>query len=135
MAPNLLKAASSALLLSGAVHAASATSGSLSVLSFNVAGLPAILQDNDESGDKTTNTELIGTYFSEYDFDLIHVQEDFNYHAALCKSAFSKPQDKDPELGTASVRNIILTSAPKKTPLTRTRSAPPPPEVRPSVPV
>lgn len=85
MAPNLLKAASSALLLSGAVRAASATTGSLSVLSFNVAGLPEILQNNDESGDKTTNTELIGTYFSEYDFDLINVQEDFNYHAALCK--------------------------------------------------
>lgn len=85
MASTLLKAASSALLLSRAVHAASATSGSLSVLSFNVAGLPAILQNNDESGDKTTNTELIGTYLSEYDFDLIHVQEDFNYHAALCE--------------------------------------------------
>lgn len=85
MATRLLKAASSLLLLSRAVQAASATSGSLSVLSYNVAGLPAILQDNDESGDKTVNTELIGTYFSEYDFDLIHVQEDFNYHAALCK--------------------------------------------------
>lgn len=83
MISTLLKAASSALLLSRAVHAA--TSGSLSVLSLNVAGLPAFLQDNDETGDKTTNTELIGTYFSEYDFDLIHVQEDFNYHAALCK--------------------------------------------------
>lgn len=89
MALNLLKAASSALLLSGAVRAASATSGSLSVLSFNVAGLPEILQNNDESGDKTTNTELIGTYFSEYDFDLINVQEDFNYHAALCKSSLT----------------------------------------------
>lgn len=94
MASTILKAASSALLFSRAVHAASATSGSLSVLSFNVAGLPAILQDNDESGDKTTNTELIGTYFSEYDFDLIHVQEDFNYHAALCKCNLSG--DKDP---------------------------------------
>lgn len=93
MALNLLKAASSALLLSGAVRAASATSGSLSVLSFNVAGLPEILQNNDESGDKTTNTELIGTYFSEYDFDLINVQEDFNYHAALCKSSVTQ----DPE--------------------------------------
>lgn len=86
MASTLLKAASSALLLSQVqVHATAVTSGDLSILSFNVAGLPALLQDNGESGDKTTNTELIGTYFSEYDFDLIHVQEDFNYHAALCK--------------------------------------------------
>lgn len=86
MASTFLKAASSALLLSRVgVHAAAVTSGDLSVLTFNVAGLPDILQSNGESGDKTVNTELIGTYFSEYDFDLIHVQEDFNYHAALCK--------------------------------------------------
>lgn len=80
-----LKAAASALLLIKAASADTVTSGDFSVLSFNVAGLPAILQDNDESGDKTTNTELIGTYFSEYNFDVIHVQEDFNYHAYLCK--------------------------------------------------
>lgn len=87
MASMFLRAATSALLLSRVgVQAAAVTSGDLSVLTFNVAGLPAIIQDNDESGDKTTNTELIGTYFSEYAFDLIHVQEDFNYHAALCKS-------------------------------------------------
>lgn len=81
----LLKVAASALLLTKAAIAETVTSGDFSVLSFNVAGLPAVLQDNDESGDKTTNTELIGTYFSEYNFDVIHVQEDFNYHAYLCK--------------------------------------------------
>ncbi|CAN8104090.1 unnamed protein product [Discula destructiva] len=89
MSSNLLKAASTALLLVQTqvpvvvAAAAAAASGSLCALSFNVAGLPAFLQDNGETGDKTTNTELIGTYFSEYDFDVIHVQEDFNYHAAL----------------------------------------------------
>lgn len=82
---TLLKAAASALLLTKAARAATATSGEFSILSFNVAGLPQILQDNDESGDKATNSELIGTYFSEYDFDVIHVQEDFNYHAYICK--------------------------------------------------
>lgn len=84
-ANKLFRAAVSVLLLANAAAADTATSGDFSVLSFNVAGLPAILQDNDESGDKATNTELIGTYFSEYDFDVIHVQEDFNYHAYLCK--------------------------------------------------
>lgn len=84
-ANNLLTAAVSVLLLANAAAADMVTSGDFSILSFNVAGLPAILQDNDESGDKATNTELIGTYFSEYDFDVIHVQEDFNYHAYLCK--------------------------------------------------
>lgn len=88
---TLLKAtAASALLLTKAVTADTATSGDFSILSFNVAGLPAILQDNDESGDKTTNSELIGTYFSAYDFDVIQVQEDFNYHAYICKRIRTK---------------------------------------------
>ncbi|KAL3476741.1 Endonuclease/exonuclease/phosphatase [Aspergillus californicus] len=52
-------------------------------LSFNVAGLPAILNSNDVPGDKATNTEIIGERFNQYVYDLIHVQEDFNYHAYL----------------------------------------------------
>ncbi|KAI1262630.1 Endonuclease/exonuclease/phosphatase [Xylariaceae sp. FL1019] len=62
---------------------AQAASGSFNVLSFNVAGLPAILNNNGVPGDKTTNTETIGTKFAQYDFDLIHVQEDFHYHSHL----------------------------------------------------
>lgn len=85
MAPSLTKSAATALLLSAAVAADTATTGDLSILSLNVAGLPSILQSNGESGDKTTNSELIGTYFAEYDFDVIHVQEDFNYHAYICQ--------------------------------------------------
>lgn len=85
---NVLKTAASALLMAKAITA-DTTTGPLSILSFNVAGLPSILQDNGESGDKTTNSELIGTYFSEYDYDVIHVQEDFNYHASICKPHIS----------------------------------------------
>jgi hypothetical protein len=51
------------------------------MLSFNVTGLPAILNDNDVPGDKATNAGAIGTYFAEYDYDVIYVQEDFAYHA------------------------------------------------------
>ncbi|KAI0672605.1 mannose-binding lectin [Trametes maxima] len=50
---------------------------------MNVAGLPAILNSNGEDGDKTTNTMLIGQDLSKYDYAVIHVQEDFNYHATL----------------------------------------------------
>lgn len=50
-------------------------SGGFTVLSMNVAGLPAILQDNEVPGDKTTNSELIGAYFAQYGYDVIHVQE------------------------------------------------------------
>lgn len=60
-----------------------ATSGTFSVLSMNVAGLPSILNSNDVPGDKATNAGYIGEYFAEYGFDIIHVQEDFNYHAYI----------------------------------------------------
>lgn len=72
------------VVLSAAVPAAlAATSGTFTALSFNVAGLPAILQNNDVPGDKTNNTALIGTKFAAAGYDIIHVQEDFNYHATL----------------------------------------------------
>jgi hypothetical protein len=60
-----------------------ATSGSFSFITFNVAGLPQILQNNDVPGDKTTNTASIGEKFAQYNISVIHVQEDFNYHATL----------------------------------------------------
>lgn len=54
-----------------------AASGSLSVLSYNVAGLPDLFNN----GDPATNTPLIGARLDPY--DVVHVQEDFNHHAAL----------------------------------------------------
>ncbi|KAB8254916.1 Endonuclease/exonuclease/phosphatase [Aspergillus pseudonomiae] len=75
-----------AYLASGLPVALAATSGQFDVLSFNVAGLPAILNGNEVPGDKTTNSEAIGTKFTEYDYDVIHVQEDFNYHASIYKT-------------------------------------------------
>lgn len=73
-----------AALLASALPALTlAASGTFNILSFNVAGLPAILNSNDVPGDKTTNTAAIGKDFAKYGFDVIHVQEDFNYHATL----------------------------------------------------
>jgi hypothetical protein len=54
---------------------ASVTSGTFTVLSMNVAGLPAILNDNSVPGDKATNAATIGSLFAKYAFDVIHVQE------------------------------------------------------------
>ncbi len=56
---------------------APAAGGSLRLITYNVAGLPALLS----SSDPAVNTPLIGPLLR--DFDLIHVQEDFNYHAEL----------------------------------------------------
>ncbi|MFI1988468.1 jacalin-like lectin [Actinoplanes sp. NPDC020271] len=59
--------------------AAVATGGTLKVLSYNIAGLPDILSSADT--DRATSTTAIGQRISGY--DLIQVQEDFNYHAYL----------------------------------------------------
>ncbi|MGA5897335.1 jacalin-like lectin [Streptomyces venetus] len=57
--------------------AAAADSGSFSVLTYNVAGLPEGLS----SGHPEKNTPLISPRLGAY--DIVNVQEDFNYHAAL----------------------------------------------------
>ncbi|MBT2526570.1 endonuclease/exonuclease/phosphatase family protein [Streptomyces sp. ISL-99] len=53
------------------------TSGTFNVLTYNVAGLPQGLS----SGNPETNTPLISPRLAAY--DIVNVQEDFNYHAAL----------------------------------------------------
>jgi hypothetical protein len=53
------------------------TSGKFSTTTFNVAGLPPVLNGNEIPGDKTTNTARIGQLLTQYNISLIHVQEDF----------------------------------------------------------
>lgn len=67
--------AASAASIAAAVVSAQQISGDLSVLTMNVAGLPAILQGNDVPGDKTTNSRTIGSLFAKYDYDIINMQE------------------------------------------------------------
>ncbi|GAA4052855.1 jacalin-like lectin [Streptomyces shaanxiensis] len=74
--------AAAALALTGltttaATPATAATSGTFDVLTYNVAGLPLGLGDSDPE----TNTPLIGQRLAPY--DIVNVQEDFNYHASL----------------------------------------------------
>ncbi len=67
-------------LAAPAAAAAPAASGTFSVLTYNVAGLPLGLS----SGDPAANTPEIGRRIAAY--DVVHVQEDFNFHAALYAS-------------------------------------------------
>lgn len=53
------------------------TSGSFNTITFNVAGLPPILNGNEIPGDKDMNTARIGQLLTQYNISLIHVQEDF----------------------------------------------------------
>ncbi|MFJ8332514.1 jacalin-like lectin [Streptomyces sp. NPDC094437] len=57
--------------------AATAATGTFNVLTYNVAGLPEGLS----SSHPATNTPLISPKLAPY--DIVNVQEDFNYHAAL----------------------------------------------------
>ena len=53
------------------------TSGKFTTITFNVAGLPPVLNGNEIPGDKTTNTARIGELLTQYNISLVHVQEDF----------------------------------------------------------
>ncbi|MGW7546736.1 jacalin-like lectin [Streptomyces sp. NPDC054770] len=66
-------------LTATATPAAAAASGSFSVLTYNVAGLPEGLSSAPTPRD--TSTTAIGTRIAPY--DIVNVQEDFNYHAYL----------------------------------------------------
>jgi endonuclease/exonuclease/phosphatase family metal-dependent hydrolase len=57
--------------------ARAASGGAFSVLTYNVAGLPEGLS----SSNPAANTPEMGQRIRAY--DIVHVQEDFNYHAAL----------------------------------------------------
>ncbi|MEU0104406.1 jacalin-like lectin [Streptomyces sp. NPDC006251] len=65
------------LTAASSAPAAAADSGSFDVLTYNIAGLPLGLGDSDPE----TNTPLIGQRLGPY--DIVNVQEDFNYHASL----------------------------------------------------
>ncbi|KAK1754385.1 Horcolin [Echria macrotheca] len=85
MKPTIFVALALATILQK-VEASSSSGGSFTILSMNVAGLPAFLNPNDVPGDKTTNAETIGSRFARYGYDVIHVQEDFNYHTHIYAS-------------------------------------------------
>ncbi|MFI8089781.1 jacalin-like lectin [Streptomyces sp. NPDC086080] len=66
-------------LTAAAPSASAADSGTFSVLSYNVAGLPGSLSSAPTPRD--SGTTEIGRRIAPY--DIVHVQEDFNYHARL----------------------------------------------------
>ncbi|MBB3111505.1 endonuclease/exonuclease/phosphatase family metal-dependent hydrolase [Paenibacillus phyllosphaerae] len=65
----------------GNAQPASAATGSFDVLSYNIGGLPDILSS---SADPEAYTPQIGAKLAPY--ELVNVQEDFNYHASLYAS-------------------------------------------------
>ncbi|KAF2750150.1 hypothetical protein M011DRAFT_438022 [Sporormia fimetaria CBS 119925] len=80
-----------ALLLLSTSQAVAQNSGTFDILSFNVAGLPAILNSNGVPGNKRDNTARIGQLLTQYNTSLIHLQEDFAYHDTLYENAQAHP--------------------------------------------
>jgi endonuclease/exonuclease/phosphatase family metal-dependent hydrolase len=76
---------SSALLTSASclATALAQSSGSFDVLTYNVAGLPAFLNNNGVPGDKGVNSNLIGEALARHSFDVVNMQEDFAFHAYI----------------------------------------------------
>ncbi|CAM3680580.1 Endonuclease/Exonuclease/phosphatase family protein [Vibrio aerogenes CECT 7868] len=66
---------------------AATTAGTFSTLTYNVAGLPQIVSSAESSRKEATG--LISCYVNE--FDIVNVQEDFNYHAALYDTCNNHP--------------------------------------------
>jgi hypothetical protein len=66
-------------LTAAAPTAAAADSGTFSVLSYNVAGLPEALSSAPTP--RESSTTAIGQRIAPY--DIVHVEEDFNYHSYL----------------------------------------------------
>lgn len=79
LAALTLAVAVSTVVSPAAVHAATADGGSFSVLSYNVAGLPESISSAPTPRDPATTA--IGQRIAPY--DIVHVEEDFNYHAKL----------------------------------------------------
>ncbi|WP_037303723.1 jacalin-like lectin [Amycolatopsis orientalis] len=81
MSKRLFFVLASALLLTAGVPAAAeaAPSGTFSVLTYNIAGLPESLSSAPTPREPATRA--IGGRIGPY--DVVHVQEDFNYHATL----------------------------------------------------
>lgn len=82
MRNTFLPLLASLLKLASLVSTAPTSLGSLTAVTMNVAGLPAFINGNG-AADKKANSIMIGNKFAQYDYDLINVQEDFNYHAYI----------------------------------------------------
>ncbi|NNN31916.1 endonuclease, partial [Streptomyces sp. S3(2020)] len=74
-------------LTAAAPSAAAADSGTFSVLSYNVAGLPEAISSAPTPRESSTTT--IGQRIAPY--DIVHAQEDFNYHAYLYAADTAHP--------------------------------------------
>jgi endonuclease/exonuclease/phosphatase family metal-dependent hydrolase len=97
-------AAALAGLTLSAPSAAAADAGTFSVLTYNVAGLPESLSSAPTP--REPSTTAIGQRIAPY--DIVHVQEDFNYHARLYAADTVHPY-RTPTSGGAGIGSGLNT--------------------------
>ncbi|WP_428240726.1 jacalin-like lectin [Gynuella sp.] len=81
-----------------------AASGEFSTLTYNVAGLPEIISSAESNRQEAT--EQISCYVNA--FDIVNVQEDFNYHATLYDTCNDHPY-RSPTSGGAAIGSGLNT--------------------------
>ncbi|KUO19517.1 jacalin-like lectin [Streptomyces dysideae] len=91
-------------LTAAAPSAAAADSGAFSVLSYNVAGLPEAISSAPTP--RESATAEIGRRIAPY--DIVHAQEDFNYHATLYAADTNHPY-RTPTSGGAGIGSGLNT--------------------------
>jgi endonuclease/exonuclease/phosphatase family metal-dependent hydrolase len=91
-------------LTAAAPTAAAADSGTFSVLSYNVAGLPEGISSAPTPRQSSTTT--IGGRIAPY--DIVHVEEDFNYHSYLYAADTAHPY-RTPTSGGAGIGSGLNT--------------------------
>ncbi|WP_329406270.1 endonuclease [Streptomyces sp. NBC_00704] len=84
--------------------AADPAAGSFSTLTYNVAGLPEIISS--ASTPRDTSTTAIGRRIAPY--DIVHVEEDFNYHSYLYAGDTAHPY-RTPTSGGAGIGSGLNT--------------------------
>ena len=80
------------------------TSGSFNIINYNVAGLPIPSSETEDGRDAMADTLLIGAMLNTMDYDIVALQEDFNYDIYLRDLMTNYANEKN-ILGNLTVRH------------------------------
>ena len=80
------------------------TAGSFNIINYNVQGLPIPSSETEDGRDAWANTVLIGQKLNSMNYDIVAIQEDFNYDLYLRENMFNYVNETN-ILGNLTVRH------------------------------